>query len=215
MHIDHIFLPSHHSGIEADEFIEWGLKEGSWRIHPGQGTRNRKFYFHNFFFELLWVIDEKEMVQSPLASMGLDTRMNPTQTELSPIGICLLNNKQTDALFEDALIYQPDYFPEGMVIEIAQTGEESYLPWLFRLPFRDQPYDPKAEPVDHPLGIKHLTGLGLEIPHHHQIGKKGKELAGLGIRWIKSASYGLVLEFDQGQVGNKRAFPDLFLRIEW
>jgi len=67
MEIDHIFIFSKNDGKEADKLVEFGLTEGSNRIHPGQGTTNRKFYFENFFLEVLWVIDETE-IRSDLTS---------------------------------------------------------------------------------------------------------------------------------------------------
>ena len=67
MGIDHIFIFSNNNGKEADKLVEFGLTEGSSRIHPGQGTTNRKFYFENFFLEVLWVIDETE-IRSELTS---------------------------------------------------------------------------------------------------------------------------------------------------
>ena len=57
MEINHIILFSKMQGQEADELHNFGLTEGSHRIHPGQGTRNRKFYFANFFLEIVWVAE--------------------------------------------------------------------------------------------------------------------------------------------------------------
>ena len=41
LNIDHIFIFSNKGGKEADELVEFGLTEGSSRLHPGQGTTNR------------------------------------------------------------------------------------------------------------------------------------------------------------------------------
>ena len=64
MEIDHIFIFSNNSGKEAKNLIEFGLTEGSSRVHKEQGTKNRKFYFENFFLEILWVINEEEIQRS-------------------------------------------------------------------------------------------------------------------------------------------------------
>lgn len=53
--IDHIFIFSNTNGREADDLVSSGLAEGSNRIHKRQGTMNRKFYFENFFLQILWV----------------------------------------------------------------------------------------------------------------------------------------------------------------
>ena len=61
MDIDHIFIFTDDNGKVADQLIEFGMTEGSNRIHAGQGTTNRKFYFDNFFLELLWVYDTNQI----------------------------------------------------------------------------------------------------------------------------------------------------------
>ncbi len=53
MKIDHIFIFSNEHGKEANELVELGFTEGSNRVHKGQGTTNRKFYFENFYLEIL------------------------------------------------------------------------------------------------------------------------------------------------------------------
>ncbi len=51
MNIDHIFIFTDDDGKDADELVDFGLTEGSNRVHVGQGTTNRKFYFDNFFWK--------------------------------------------------------------------------------------------------------------------------------------------------------------------
>jgi hypothetical protein len=76
MQVDHIFIFSNNQGREADQLVEFGLMEGSNRIHKGQGTTNCKFYFENFFLEILWVINEEEINQSPALETHLAYRSN-------------------------------------------------------------------------------------------------------------------------------------------
>jgi len=71
MTIDHIFIFTTDFGKIADELIEFGLTEGSGRVHIGQGTTNRKFYFDNFFLEIIWVHNEKEINSEPIKPIGL------------------------------------------------------------------------------------------------------------------------------------------------
>ncbi|MEL6846826.1 MAG: VOC family protein, partial [Bacteroidota bacterium] len=92
MLIDHIFIFSDTEGSEADLLVKAGFAEGSSRIHPGQGTRNRKFYFDNFFLELLWVHDEEEIKRSAKrAHQQLWQRSQHKELGLSPLGLCLQN----------------------------------------------------------------------------------------------------------------------------
>ena len=73
MEVDHIFIFSNNQGNEADELVDFGLTEGGNRVHPGQGTRNRKFYFENFFLKILWVNNESEITSELSAPTRLDT----------------------------------------------------------------------------------------------------------------------------------------------
>ncbi len=76
--IDHIFIFTHDQGKIAEQLIDFGLSEGSSRINTGQGTANRKFYFHNFFLEILWVQNEADFksIQTKWA-YGKESRVLP------------------------------------------------------------------------------------------------------------------------------------------
>jgi hypothetical protein len=65
---DHLFICTELGAPEAEELIAFGLVEGTSNIHPGQGTVNRRFFFHNAMLELLWVhapAEAKSEVISP------------------------------------------------------------------------------------------------------------------------------------------------------
>lgn len=216
MKIDHLFLIVPPKGeAAAQELLDWGLTEGSSRVHPGQGTENRKFYFHNFFFELLWVRDAAELAHQKLAHTGLKERMNDQKNDLLPVGICLLNEDGTDALFRDAIHYQPDYFPVGTTIEQLAPNQVVDLPWLFRLPFRDQPYSPKQEPIQHANGVANLTDLAIRVPGAVPEGTIARKLPALGIEMLPAPRFQLQLEFDAGRMGQERTFSQLPLHIRW
>ena len=138
MEIDHIFIFSNNDGKEADKLVEFGLTEGSNRIHPGQGTTNRKFYFENFFLEVLWVIDEAEIRSDLTSKTKLWERSQFHKNHFSSFGLCFVNSKLTDKLFEQSQIYQPNYFPKGMSIDIITNEKNANLPWTFRLPYRGE-----------------------------------------------------------------------------
>jgi hypothetical protein len=53
MEIDHIYICTEKNAPAGDLLVEFGLLEGSSNTHPGQGTANRRFYFHNLMLELL------------------------------------------------------------------------------------------------------------------------------------------------------------------
>jgi len=162
MEIDHIFIFSNSKGKEADQLVKFGLIEGSNRIHKGQGTTNRKFYFENFFLEVLWVINEEEINESPAKETQLGKRANYKKNGFSRFGLCLLNTAETDELFEGAQIYQPNYFPPEMSIDILPNKENPKLPWTFRLPYRGGKKEMK-EPRAHSNQIRKLTKVEFEI----------------------------------------------------
>jgi len=162
MEIDHIFIFSTAAGHEADELAALGFVEGSSRRHPGQGTTNRKFYCENFFLEILWVVDYAELTSERLRTTQLRQRASFHQTGTSPFGLCLVNTPDTDALFAEAVTYQPAYFPPGKTIEVLPNQHRPGLPWTFRLPFTGTQTTP-AEPLQHPNGIQRLTRTEFEI----------------------------------------------------
>ncbi|MEL6255551.1 MAG: VOC family protein [Bacteroidota bacterium] len=163
MEIDHIFIFSKNKGKEADELVEKGFTEGSSRIHPGQGTRNRKFYFENFFLEILWVVNEWEIKDERTRATQLWERSQFAKNEYSPFGMCLLNTLESDALFTEALSYQPIYFPGGMPIEFLPHTDQEFFPWTFRLPFKGK-LKKADEPRTHRNGIKSLTEAAFGVP---------------------------------------------------
>lgn len=215
MEIDHIFIFSNNDGKEADKLVEFGFTEGSSRIHPGQGTINRKFYFENFFLEILWVIDETEIRSELTSKTKLWERSQFHKNDFSPFGLCLVNSKQTDKLFEQSKIYQPNYFPNGMSIDIITNEKNPNLPWTFRLPYRNKK---KAhnEPTNHNNGIRKLTKAEFEI----SLNKGEKEFKSYfqsneNIDFKNGQQNHLTLEFDNKNQKKEIEFNELNLTIKY
>lgn len=214
MQIDHIFVFSKNKGIEADELVKFGFQEGSSRIHQGQGTTNRKFYFENFFLEILWVCNEKEIKSEPLAKTELWERSKFETSGYSPFGLCLKNTEDTDKIFRRSQVYQPAYFLKGFSIDFISSDKKKELPWLFRLPFRDK-QNQSDEPIDHKNQIKKLTKaiFGLTNP------KISEELVSVfqsaDIDFQMSDELFLTLEFDNCKLGSEHLFKDFPLLIKY
>lgn len=162
MSIDHIFIFTPDNGQVADELVDFGLTEGSGRIHVGQGTTNRKFYFENFYLEVLWVHNEKEFRSELIEPTGLCQRADFRNRNVSSTGLCLVNSAETDKPFERAFKYQPDYFPKGKAIEILNNEATPSIPWTFRLPFEGQVKN-ESEPTNHSIGLSKLTKATFEF----------------------------------------------------
>lgn len=215
MEIDHIFIFSNNCGKEAEKLVDFGLSEGSSRLHPGQGTTNRKFYFDNFFLEILWVVNEKEIQSELTAQTKLWERSQFEKNEYVPFGLCLVNSKSTDKLFEKSRIYQPDYFPKGMSIDIITNEKHPTLPWTFRLPYRGKS---KAhnEPTGHSNGIKLLTRAEFEIPVESNRTEFKEHFRRVdNIEFKKGNRAHLTLEFDNLSQGRSREFNELNLTIKY
>lgn len=215
MEIDHIFIFSQNKGEEADELVEKGFTEGSSRIHPGQGTRNRKFYFENFFLEILWVVNEWEIQDERTRASQLWERSQFARNGFSPFGMCLLNTEATDSLFEEALAYQPIYFPSGMPIQVLPQIGQEYLPWTFRLPFKGKLK--KADEVRiHANGIQSLSQAKFGIPIRRM---ESSFISAFTyeeqISFSSSKSPALTLSFDQRRQKKSISFDSLPLEIQY
>ena len=215
MEVDHIFIFSNNRGKEASDLIEFGLTEGGNRLHSGQGTTNRKFYFDNFFLEILWVVNEDEIQSELTEKTKLWERSQFEKNGNSRFGLCLVNSKSTDNLFEKSEIYEPNYFPKGMSIDIITNEQNPNLPWTFRLPYRGKKKK-SNEPIEHLNGIKSLT----KVEFKTQTDSKKIDFEDAfknveNIKFTKSDSLSLILEFDNIAQGKVKEFPELDLKIKY
>ncbi len=213
MEIDHIFIFSNKNGKEFDDLVNFGFTEGSSRIHPGQGTINRKVYFDNFFLEILWVIDEKEIQSETTAETKLWERSQFKKNKYSPYGLCLVNSNTTDKLFEKSKIYQPNYFPKGMSIDIITNEQNPELPWTFRLPYRGKKKE-HNEPIEHRNRITSLTGAIFEIDNGNSEFESYFENVD-NIEFNKGNRTILILEFDNNIQGKTKKFSGLNLELKY
>lgn len=197
------------------QLAEFGLVEGSRRTHKGQGTTNRKFYFDNFFLEILWVINEEEINQSPALETQLGQRANFEQNGFSRFGLCLVNTEETDQLFKKAEVYQPHYFPPGMAIDFLSNTDHPKLPWTFRLPYRGGKKGVN-EPTRHLNRINKLTRVEFEIGgftlEADYIACFAEEK---GIMFTTNSPLNLILEFDSWKQNKVYRNEDLALTIRY
>lgn len=212
MDIDHIFIFTDDNGKVANELVEFGLTEGSSRIHKGQGTTNRKFYFDNFYFEILWVHNSIELRSEQTKPTGLWRRSEYKTNGYSPFGLCMVNIDETKHIFNNAFKYQPDYFPKDQVIDIIKNEHQPDLPWTFRLPFKGQNRN-IDEPKSHKNGISVLTRVSFEyqkISDNSFIRDFGVDS---NIEFIQTSRNWLNLTFDNNKQRKRKDFNSLFLTI--
>ncbi|MBI3218686.1 MAG: glyoxalase-like domain protein [Bacteroidetes bacterium] len=212
MKVDHIFIFTDNHGKVADRLVEFGWVEGSSRIHAGQGTTNRKFYFENFFLEVLWVHNPEELLSPLTKPTGLWKRANHQDNNTSPFGLCLVNTEDTDALFVNAYTYQPIYFPSGLGLDVIQQDNNRDLPWTFRLPFKGQQKN-VTEPIIHPNGIRVLTNTLFEYQSQTDNSFVDHFTNEQSIHFENSTRNWLTLTFDDGITGRTTHFTELQLTI--
>lgn len=207
MLIDHIFIFMNHPS-QADCLVDFGLIEGSGRKHQGIGTANRRFFFENFYLELIWVADESEAQSNH--DLDLHQRWQYQTSNYSRFGVCLQNTDQTDPIFQSARAWQAPFLPQDQHVDLISKPQ---YPWLFRFP-KNRPAQ-APEPRKHANQIKFLTSVELKL----------SELAGAPelsmietvcpIRFYKAPSEHLTLEFDQNQQHQSKIFPELSLEIRF
>ena len=214
MEVDHIFIFSNRQGQDADELISFGLIEGSNRIHPGQGTRNRKFYFKNFFLEIVWVHEESEIRSNLTAATKLWERSQHKINGCSPFGLCLDHQVDVGELFTKCLRYRPSYLAEGNSFDIITNEAYPYLPWTCRLPSFSS--NTAEEPTNHPIGIEMLTTVKFEINQPNFRNEFTELLSrNSNIIFQNAPQHRLVLEFDHQRSKSIKKFSYLPLDIEY
>ena len=145
---------------------------------------------------------------------GLWQRAEYFKNNYSPFGLILINNEESDHLFENAYRYQPEYFSVGMAFDILQNDNYPDLPWTCRMPFRREKNIERVK-VNHKNGISSLTkatfnycGGGCE----NFIDQFKNEKI---IQFIKSDEVWLALTFDNNKQGLTRTFETLLLTIDY
>ena len=214
MDIDHIFIFTDTNGKIADELISFGLTANESRVHQGQGTTNRTFSFENFFLEIAWVHNEKEIKSDLVKPSGLWQRAEYFKNNYSPFGLIIINNEESDRLFENAYKYQPEYFPTGMAFDILQNDNRPDLPWTCRMPFKREKHLEVVE-VNHTNKINSLSSATFEYTGsggENFLDQFKKEKR---IQFIKSDKTWLTLAFDNGKQALKKVFEPLQLAIEY
>jgi hypothetical protein len=221
---DHLFILTDLGAPAADQLIAFGLIEGSSNSHPGQGTTNRRFFFHNAMLELLWVHNPAEVRSEAIRRTHLWERWDRRDDSLEatcPIGIIFRAAEPSpEATVFPSWDYRPPYLPETVSIAVATNSEILAEPMLFKIPFGGRPdrFSPeKAQPLNHPAGLQEITRVEIMTPIATS---PSPELqAVIDSRQItvrNAADYGVELGFDGESQGQRADFrPGLPLIISW
>lgn len=208
MLIDHVFIFVH-SKQDADELVNFGLTEGSGNIHQGAGTANRRFFFENFYLEIIWVENKSEAKNNK--EIGIWERSNYQISGFSRFGLCLKNTRDTDLIFEDSIKWEAVFLSEGEHVDILTSDK---LPWIFRFPI-NRVKNLSNEPIDHRVKIKRLTNAIFSLQKKELVDVSGSMESNSIVEFEESPKNTLVLKFDEGETGNTRKFEKLSLEIQF
>lgn len=218
--LDHLFLMTDIGAPAADALVAFGCVEGSTNPHPGQGTTNRRFFFHNAMLELLWVDNPAEAQSEPIRRSRLWERWRDRDL-VCPFGICFrpVNGSGNLTAFS-SWAYHPPYLPETVSMAIGTNSEILTEPMLVEIPFGKRPdHSPpeKAQPLEHPIGFREITRV--EIASPDATSPSPEFQAVLNTQPVKLSvgeNYRMELGFDGEVQGQQVDFrPGLPLIISW
>jgi hypothetical protein len=208
MELDHMYLCVGNKAPEGDALVEFGLKEGSSNTHPGQGTANRRFFFHNFMLELLWCVNPTEVLAEITRPIRLHESLVSSDPAVSRFGMGFraVNNEEQVAPFPFAH-YRPKYLPAPLSVQVA-SQHPATEPNYFFLNFvqRQAPADIR-EPIDHPNGLRFLTSVTVALQQDAELSETARVVNALpNLHIVRADEQLLELAFDNGEQGLHRDF---------
>lgn len=164
--LDHVLICTDIGASAAEQVRDAGLTEGASSAHPGQGTANRRFFFHNGMLELLWVHDPEEAQSAVTRPTHLWERWEGRHGRALPFGICLRpRHPATVTPPFAAWTYTPTYLPASRVIHVAENATILTEPMLFYVASGRRPDQSDApSPLEHAIGFREITSLRLQCP---------------------------------------------------
>ncbi len=217
--LDHILIFTDMDAPGGDRLTALGLTEGAPNVHPGQGTTNRRFFFHNAMLELIWVHNPEEAQQAITRPTYLWERWRGRHQETLPFGLCLRpGHRAPEALPFAASAYTPAYLPSPWVIHLADNASILTEPMLFYTVFGGRPDQADTSyPVDHAIGFQKLTSLRIQGPQAAPPSAAWRAVVDMGIATMEAGDSALMeIGFDgeaRGQSLDLR--PALPLVLRW
>jgi Glyoxalase-like domain len=195
--LDHVFICCDEYAPEAESLLDIGLIEGSSNVHPGQGTANRRFFFHGGFIELLWVSSPQEAQSSLTAPTKLWPRWAARKQGACPFGIAFSPSAADvpEPPFS-AWPYRPMYLPPTKSILFAQhtTLRE---PELFYMGWPHTQASAASQPMEHANGLLRLHAASVGIPAGTPLSASSLAVQSAGLLSFHTATqYELTLSFE-------------------
>jgi hypothetical protein len=208
--LDHLFVWTSVGAPEAERLIAFGLTEGSPNVHAGQGTANRRFFFHNAMLELLWVQNAREAQSEAIRPTHVWERWSRRTTGGCPFGFCFRSTGSVQKPPFPTWEYRPPYLPEPHAMLIGANAEIVAEPFLVYIPGGRRPDavpPPQRQPLDHPAGVREITRLQLASPQSRPRSPAFRATVDSGVlRLVAGADYLLKLGFDGEIMGRTTDF---------
>ncbi len=216
MDLDHIFICVKKGGDEARSLIEFGLTEGSSNVHPGQGTANRRFFFHNVFLELLYLEDAEQARSDVTRSTGLYERCSFINNA-SAFGFCFKPGKSLNQQPNfKSWQYRPVFFPAPKCVEVACAPFSEPM-WFFISFLGPANPEKQQEPIHHEAPLQFLTHTLVFQPLAESPSDAWEKIGQLPqFSAFDHDESVLELEFDHNRLAKSHDFrPALPLLIKW
>ena len=219
--LDHLFIATRPDAPGLEDVLAIGVLEGTRNVHPGQGTANRRIFFHNVMLEFLWITDPAEVRSAPIAPTHLAERCDPARNDGCPFGICIRpTGADPAALPFDTWAYRPPYLPAALSIPVATNAGMLHEPFIFAIAFGGRPDaapPERRQPIDHPAGLREVTKVTLSLPPFGAFSPALRYLVDSGIVDIQpAAKAAIALEFDHVAARKSASFaPRLPLTFHW
>jgi hypothetical protein len=217
---DHLFICTDIGACEADRLVSLGLVEGTSNTHHGQGTANRRFFFHNAMLELVWVYDAEEAKSELIRPTHLWERWANRQSGACPFGVCLRSTTNDgDSIAFPHWAYRPPYLPEPLSIAVGTNSGVLTEPMLFQTPFGKRPdrFSKKVQPLEHPIGWQEITRVELVSPAADRPSPALQSVLNTDrVKLRAGGGYCVELGFDGEAQGHQVDFrPGLPLVVSW
>ncbi|MBW4618822.1 MAG: VOC family protein [Cyanosarcina radialis HA8281-LM2] len=219
--IDHLFICTDINAPEADRLVSFGLTEGTPNVHPGQGTANRRFFFHNCMLELLWISDRNEAQSEITRPTYFWERWRDRHIGTCPFGFCLRpTTDPPNALPFLTWAYRPAYLPDSLSFSMATNASVLTEPMLCYLPFakrQDSYTDDRRQPMNHIAGLNEMTRLTFVSPHADRLSPELQAMVNSNFIQLKHGKNYLVeMGFNGEKQENYADFqPGLPLSLSW